>query len=372
MKLRRRLVLAVLSVTLSLGVAGQPANLSVCSYDPPESRLTDLGVSGSLTWFDGPYADDRERAIAANFSADFTGLISSESFARTLDGHAEVRGSSAGWTADLSSSGTLRSFLQEDLFTVAALGVDGSTRSTLEFDLTGGIGSGRFRDVTPLARAIRIQDVLLDLGELLAPIGDDALLDLARILGEVGPTADERVIRLVERLVQTDLLSEGDLDVRGLLAIEEILEISEDTRYCGHDVQARVGATVRFLPAFHLSATGVLLARYAAVPDPISQLESNLSARFRLTAPGEMTLEADVSYGRLLPDGWTANAEYRLAIDRHWTNPAETILSHVVSAGLTTQILGSVGLQFACNAEYRTGDEEITVNLTIHVKADLY
>ena len=372
MRPRRCLPLAVLAVAFSLTVAGQPANLSVCSYDPPESRLTDLGVAGSFNWFDGPYADDRERAIAANLSVDFTGLVSSESFARTLDGHAEVRGSSAGWTADLTSSGTLRSFLAEDLSTVAALGVDGSTRSTLEFDLTGGIGSGRFRDVTPLARAIRIQDVLLDLGELLAPIGDDALLDLAQILGEVGTAAEERVIRLVERLVLTDLLSDGDLDVRGLLAIEEVLEATEDVRYCGHDVQARVGATVRFLPTFDLSATGMLLARYAAVPDPVSQVESNLLARFRLTDPSQMTLEADVSYGRLLPDGWTASAEYRVAIDRHWTNPTDTSFSHVVSAGLTTQILGSVGLQFSCNAEYRTGDEEITIHLAVHVEADLY
>jgi len=363
--------LAVVTLAVSSGVRGQSATPSVCSYDPPESRVSDLSIAGSLTWFDGPYSDDRERAVAANLVADFTGLTSSASFGRTLDGHAEVRGTTSGWSADLAGSGTLRSFLREDLFVVAALGLDGSSRSTLELDLSGGVGSGRFRDVTPLARAIRIQDALLDLGELLAPIGSAALLDIAQVLGEVGPTDDERVIRVVDRIVETELLSNEDLGVQGLLTIEEILEENNGVRYCGRDVQVRVGGTARLLPTFSLSGTGTLLARYAAVPDPVSQVESSLLARFRLVDPSQMSVEADLSYARLLPDGWTASAEYRFAIDRMWTDPTETAFSHALSAGLTTKVFGSIGLQVACNAEYHTGDEEITLNLTIHVEADL-
>ncbi len=371
MRHRKDFALVLVASVVSLSLLGQPATFSVCSYDPPESRLTNLEVAGSFSWYDGPYADDRERAIAANLLGDFTGLISSASFARTLDGHAEVRGTAAGWAAALTGSGTVRSFVDDDLFIVAALGLDGSTRSTLELDLTGGIGSGRFRDVTPLARAIRIQDALLDLKELLAPIGGDALLDLAQILGEVGPADDERMIRLVERLVETELLSDDELAVRGLLAVEEILEATDDARYCGRDVQARIGATARLLPSFNLSGTGVLLARYAAVPDPVSQFESTLLTRIRLADPNQMTVEANLSYARLLPDGWTAHADYRLGIDRMWTDPTETVFSHAANASLTTQLFGSVGLRFSCDFEYRTGDEEITVNLTIHVEADL-
>ena len=164
----------------------------------------------------------------------------------------------------------------------------------------GGIGTGRFRDVTPLAQAIRIQNDLLDLGELLAPVGDDALLDLAQVLGEVGPTDDEKVVQLVERLIGTGLVPGNELGVRGLLAVEEILT-STETRLCGNDIQARLGASAMLSPTFNLSATGTLLVRYAAVPDPVSQFDSSAEAKIRLARPEEMSIESDISYARSLP-----------------------------------------------------------------------
>ncbi|MBU0596033.1 hypothetical protein KJ567_05065, partial [Candidatus Bipolaricaulota bacterium] len=188
----------VLLILLSAAIAvagpavGQQQVLTICDYESPESRIADLGLQGSFSWYDGPYADDRNRIYAASLTADYSGLYSSESFAQQFDARADVRGKSSGWTVDLDGTGSVLAFLDESLFAVGAFGIDASNEVRLEADLTAGIGTGRFRDVTPLAQAIRIQNVLLDRGELLAPVSNETLLDLAQILGEVGPSDDER------------------------------------------------------------------------------------------------------------------------------------------------------------------------------------
>ena len=373
-----RLTIAMTLLLILLPAVVLGGTLSVCNYEPPESRISDLGLQGSFNWYDGPYADDRNRAISASLVGDYTGIYSSASFGQVFDARTEMRVDANGWTASLSGSGSLRSFfvaervVSADLFGVGAVGFDASTRTGLGLDLTGGVGTGRFRDVTPLAQAIWIQNELLDIGELLAPVTNEALLDLAQILGGVAQTDDEKVVLLVDRLVATELVPGDELGVRGLLAIEEILTSGDVTRLCGHDIQARVGVSAILYPEFSLATTGILLVRYAAVPDPVSQFDSSAEAKLRLARPEEMSVQTELSYTRRLPDGWTARAEYRLNIDRMWSDPTATVISHTASGSLTTQIFGSVGLSLVGSAQYHTGDEEATLSLTVYVETDLF
>jgi len=371
----RTIALMLLAFSLSIITLG--STLSVCDYEPPESRISDLGLLGSFHWADGPYADDRNRTISASLVGDYTGIYSSESFGQALDARTEFRADDNGWMASLLGSGSLRSFFAAgqasaaDLFGVGAVGFSASTRAGLELDLTGGIGTGRFRDVTPLAQAIWIQNELLDLGELLAPVSDATLLDLARILGGIGPTDDEKVVGLVDRLVATELVSGEDLGVRGLLAIEDVLAAGEETRLCGRDLQVRLGISAMLYPEFSLATTGNLLVRYAAVPDPVSQLDSSAEAKIRLAHPEQMNVQAELSYARRLPDGWTARAEYRVSVDRGWSDSSTTVVSHVASGSLTTQVFGSVGVSLVGSAQYLTGDEEVTLSLAVYMETDL-
>ena len=360
------------SAVTAVPCLGQQHVLSVCQYEPPESRVSTLGLQGSFSWYDGPFADDRNRAISAGLTIDYTGLYSAASLGRQLDGRVEVRGSNDGWMFDLSGAGSLQAYFDGDRFGVGAFGVDAAGGSLLEVDLTAGIGKGRFRDVTPLALAIRIQNELLDIGELLAPLPNDTLLDLAQILGEIGPTDDERIVRLAERLKETGLIHGDDLDVRGLLAIEKVLAAGDAVRLCGSDAQVRLGASATLSPEFRLAATGVLLGHYAVVPDPVSQFETRAEVKLRLAHLEQFDVNAELSYVRRLPDGWTARANYRVHVDRMWSGGSSTTVSHALSAGLTTQVFGNVGLSLIGDARYETGDEEITTSLAVHVDADLF
>jgi hypothetical protein len=125
------------------------------------------------------------------------------------------------------------------------------------------------------------------------------------------------------------------------------------------------------LPEVKLSTTGVVLVRYALVPDPVSQVEASARAKVRLAHLEQMSISADFSYARRLPDEWKARATYRLEVDRMWTNDDATTIIHALSSSLATQILGSVGLSLVADAEHRTGDEEITFSIGVHLEADL-
>ena len=276
------------------------------------------------------------------------------------------------WRAEIAGAGSLSSYFSDDLFGVGAIGLDAASESGLEVDLTGGVGKGRFRDVTPLAQANEIQNTLLDLGELFAPIGDKALLDLAQILGEVGTSNASKVVELSERLLATELVPGDQLGVRGLLAVEEILDSYDETRLCGYDLEARVGVVARFFPEFNLSTTTILQARYAAVPTPVSRVRTSMEAKFRLSDPSEFIAFGDASYSHRLPEGWTGRLDYRLVYDREWTVAGLSAISHSLFGSLTTQVFGAAGLSLVAHAQYKTGDEELTLTLSLYLEADLF
>jgi len=366
----RRLV-TVLLVLVPFGVpAAAQSVLSICDYTPPESRVTSLSFQGNLQWYDGPFLDDRTRVLSATASAEYELLYSSDASGHRIDAFTELRGDESGWSFALRGDSDLKAFWSGDTFGLAAFGVDASNGG-LEADLTAGLGIGRFRDVTPLAQATRIQNRLLDLGVLLAPLESDALLGLARILGDVDSTEDERTVALAEHLISTGLVKDGDLGVRALLAIEEILGSPEGGRLCGRDVQARVGLSATVMPDMLIATTGVVLYNFAIVPDPVSQLTSSGSCKARLARLEELYGELGATYSRSLVAGWTARASYRLTYDHGWSHPDEIEVGHVLAGSLTTQVLGSIGLSLAGELRYVTGDEEITSLLTVHLTYDL-
>lgn len=365
------IVCAALLTPASFPLHAQSVGRSVCDYFPTESRIEDLSLQGWFSFYDGPYADDRERASSADLIMEYSRLYSSAALGHSLDARVEARGTLNDWLLELTGSGSLRRHLEDRFFLVGGLSTDGAWADRWEADLTGGVGTGRFRDVTPLAQAIRVQNSLLDLGELLAPVGEEVLLELAQILGDVSFTDDEKTIALSDRLLETDLTVGDQLSVRGLLVIEQIIGSEDQTRLCGRDIQARLGATLRLVPEWSLAATGIIHGRYAAVPDPISQIDAAAEMRVRLGHPNEFRVDSDVSYTRRLPGNWRLRAEYRLGIDRMWTDPEQTSVVHRLSGSLSTELFNSIGLSVSGDLEHRTGDEEISFSLAVQLEADL-
>ncbi len=210
-------------------------------------------------------------------------------------------------------SGTFREYPFPEFPYFVFGGIEGTidtkyTRPLVE--TRAGVGYGRFTDVTPLVRALRIEEKLLRRGALLAALPEGTLLDVAKEIGrrQMYPSASDLAAALAKILAKETGVT---LDPRSILLIEETLEEPGLERYCGWAVQFGLGyALSRPQPgsilAFNVSLQG------AMTPDPRSQIlfKTDLSAPYQVFE--EYSLNLSASYAYRLNETATFSAQYTL------------------------------------------------------------
>ena len=344
--------------------------LSPCDYAPAESAFLRLSTEGSLQWYDDAYTDDRGSSLSGSALADFEQIYDSGSFAYRLDANTELSLRPEDLQIEASVAGDYKRYARDDLFTVGAVELAADTADGFEANATGGLGIGRFRDVTPLAKAIRIQNAFLDMGILLAPLEEPILLETAQILGEIGSTQDEKIAHIEQLLLETGLVKDDEIGALGLLRLEEIVASLEDARLCGWDVQARVGVSVSAWPFKGLVDTLVLDWNWAVVPVPVLQWVAGASIKLRPTQWDNYVAGLELSTSQRLQEDWRVRADYRLSYDHLWSGAVPTI-DHRLHASLLAEIAANVSVSVTGEIGYQTGDEEPTAMITVHLAYDI-
>ena len=350
--------------------------LSPCAYTPAESRLTQLAVQGSFQLYDDPYRDDRNSAFTGTLQADFTRLLDSERFGYRLDGRGRIGLSPSGLDPQLQGSGSFKRYLSDadrgdDRFAVGAVEVRLARAALPYLNVTGGLGLGRFRDVTPLAKAIRIHDQLLDRGALLGPLPPEKLLEIAREIGRPGRSAGEVLERIESLIEATGLVGDEGLGARDLLEIEQILTSREEARLCGWEFQGGVGFEVSGAgpeaPALHEAL--VLSGRYAQVPDPLTQWTASARWTSGFDPLARYALQVTASYGRQLASG---HLRLRYTFTRDRLSNEQPLDRHQLSGTLTLPISLNFSLVIQGEIVYQTGFEEPAESLTVQFSYDVF
>jgi hypothetical protein len=340
---------------------------------PAESHLTSLNLQGSFQWFDSATQNGSGNMLSGTLVADFTQLFESELFGYRVDGNVDISLTSSGLTPQLNGTADFKRYFKDDSFGIGVIGSRYTDTTGVEIDATGGLGFGRFRDVTPLAKAIQIQNVLLDKGFLLGPLTDDVLQSLAQELGRVGPSLDEKLVTLERLITGTGLVQEEGLGARGLFAMEEIASSSVEARLCGWDVQARVGVAASGFPSPQFSEAIVLSWNYALVPDPVSQWRASARWLSGLTRLGRYFLEGSLFYGRRIRENWRVRANYDFTRDWMWNAGVTTPVDrHQLSLSLLCQLSSKLSLTVDGEISHESGDEEPTETLSIHLSYDVF
>ncbi len=331
-----------------------------------------LSTQGSLQWYDDAYADDRDSSLSGGALADFQHLYASGSFGYRLEANAELVLRPEDLQLEAGFSGDFKRYVRDDVFTVGAIELFGDIADGFEASVTGGLGVGRFRDVTPLAKAIKVQNAFLDMGILLAPLEEAVLLEVAQTLGEVGSTQDEKIAQVEQLLLATGLVKDDEIGARGLLRLEEIVTSLEEARLCGWDVQARVGVTASAWPFEGLVDTGVLDWNWAAVPTPVWQWVAGATLKARPTRWDHYIAEFKFSTSRRLRETWRVRADYQFSYDHHWgAADGDPTVDHRLRASLLADIAANFSVSLTSQIGYETGDEEPTAMLTIHLAYDI-
>lgn len=287
--------------------------VSICQYQAPTTNLLRGEAALNYHYFEDPatlgpdistgkftiagewLVDSPARGVGLGFQGEFTfyGLALTSAFTQL--------------------SGTFREYPFSGLSYFVFGGVEGTvdTRYTRPLvEARAGVGYGRFTDVTPLVRALRIEEKLLQRGALLSALRESTLLRLAQEIGrrQMYTSLSDLAAALAKILsAETGL----NLDPRSILLIEEVLNEAGLERYCGWAVQLGLGYVLS-RPQPGATLTFNFSLQGAVSPDPRAQIlfKSDLSAPYQVFE--EYTLNVSASYTYRLNEAASFVAQYTL------------------------------------------------------------
>lgn len=368
-----RFIIVCFFLAVSSGPAIQAAISTPCDYTSPESHLMGLTLQGSLQWFGDAFLSDAGDMVTGNLLTDFVQLFESSLFGYSLDGTADLAFSATTFSLELRGESNFKWYVHEDTFAIGAIDARYAEMGGMGLDLTGGLGYGRFRDVTPLSRAIRVQNTLLDEELLLAPLTDEILQTMARTIGRIDMALPDKLVALERLLVETGLVQNDDLGARGLFLIEGIATSPMEARLCGWDIQFRLGVAVSGFPSPQFSEAVVVSGNYAIVPDPVSQFQTNARLLTRVSKLNAYLVEGSLFYGRRIREDWRIRASYDFSSDCTRTEENEgPVYDHRLLISLLGQVSSRLSLTIDGELRYQTGDEELARSLAVRFSYDLF
>lgn len=298
---------------LTLSNLSYAQSLSLCDYTPSQSQFLDLKVAGNFRSINNP--GQHNTLFSGNARFDVVYLLDTQRRGATVNGNLQFDLNDASLGA-LSLSPNGKYFPGDNDFFML-LGLDVQSLGTLNFrDLSvsalTGYGYGRFRDVTPFATILSVQNQLLRLGKLSEPLPDETLKHLAELIGQraQNPAVGKLVNDIQQTLEQSGLILGGPLAAPSLLTIERILQDKSASKFCGWETS--LGVELQMAPAFNI--LGLFAFQYALAPAPRSQLILNTKWSFAPdvlgAVPGTFFLDSQFSYTYQLNEFIQAQGRY--------------------------------------------------------------
>lgn len=238
-------------------------NVSVSDYNVPVSTAKILRLNGSYNWSQSSYTDST--VVTANNAAAtiiFRSFYSSLPFAWFFDVDGTGSKKFGNWTYEISIRPRINKYVWDDKnwFGFAKLDVrsarqlDSLNRNTfkhIESNFQVGGGYGRYINVTALAKAVRIEEHLVNEGVIKDHMPKETMIKIANIIdresefrGIYGDTYEKEWYEAIEKEIrESGYLVGNALGAIGILRIQEVLKgINEivNQRYYGWDLDLGV------------------------------------------------------------------------------------------------------------------------------------
>ena len=271
-------LVTVLLLAVSLSASG----VDLCSFRSPLTDLTFFFMTFNYSYMDLPDTPHID-VSSGRFSASFSRTHDESDFALSTAATAEVSFDHLKLERVLGDAYMSSRFYVADadpLYMFAEVRADyanASVQSGLE--LRFGTGLGRLTDVSPLARAIRIESTLLDAFVLPGPLSDTSLQTMGQLIGrEEEFSGIGALVSAIESIIESD--SGVALDTRALLSIAEQIRSEVVSQQCGWTAQVGLGYE--------------LLRRFGGTRKLLLSLSTDLARPMGLTS--QVKVHADISY----------------------------------------------------------------------------
>lgn len=343
-------LLSALLVGVGVSVMAQGLTFPLCTYVPPESRGVSLALSGGYERFEDRFQDDRDNRQSGHLLLEGVLFEDHPEWGYRLDasGALSLGAEAVDLELNLESDGRFQRYLGENLFLFGgadSLGLPGE--EGLSLNALAGAGWGRFRDVTPLAQASRLVELLLARGLLEAEPEPEVLLQVAQALARHAELGLAGALHEVEATLGVTL----DLDTG--LQIQQVLQAA-GRRFCGWEVTLAGGYEV-IDPSGPQDAFVRARANVARALGAHSELLARASWRAPLPWRNEAVLSTSVNYLRTLTPTTRLSVAYRF---NRIQKAAEVGVLHVADVRLSWLIQSGLSAALSWKGQTGTGYEE--------------
>jgi hypothetical protein len=365
---RKHLVQAAFLLLAALAIGGSVGfGQALCEFVMPESTIQMATASFSYRHYDDgrtPEVDSSGGRVDARFERlyDSPDLGYTMSAATQLDLDTWVASS---WLASGVMSYRYYYAQELPLFAYAGVTIDTATYYRQPgCEIRAGVGIGRFRDVTPMARTLRIMDALSRSGNIKKAVSSQAMLRIADLIARSdGFDEAEAYVAAVAEMIASSV--GGPLDSVGVLAVQTELEQEADERYCGAILQTGVGYELVDPNGETEDILYVFSGDVGRALTPDSQIRCRLSwSGASGDFLGENTSLLEVTYEAKQPDGNGVKGTY--SVRRAAAGDRGAVTSQAATVAYTLDLAGSdMILGLALSRE--TGDPKWTIDLSVSV-----
>ncbi len=288
----------------SVGAQLSLPSISLCDYTIPETTYQDLGLTFSYLFYDDPNLSSEGDISKGSASGNYTYIYSNPDYSINLNSNANLSLSDSDLSYNAFGAGRYNFYpiVDNNLFLFGGLRVDFSDgfAEIAGVKATTGTGFGRFKNVTPMVKAVLIDQMLIERNAISRHLPEGTLQGIAQNIGAIGPETEiaavvDDIVTMIER---TGAVTVGGLGAIEVLRVRETVENSIDQRLCGWEIRA--GAAYEILDP-QAGVRDILLdaaARYAHPFTPYSQLllEVDFASTFEVTENFTVKGLADYTY----------------------------------------------------------------------------
>jgi hypothetical protein len=367
--MRRWMFVAVL-LGLNLATFATP----LCDYRSPKTDLSDLVIGFSYQYHNDPHAVKELDIRSGRFSVDYVRLYDTPEFGFDVALHNEMLISvSDVSTFNMQAGGSYKQYFssEEDLFAFAG----GDARSSSSYQalilsVSLGVGTGRFTDVTPLAKATRIDEFLVKRGSLsdhLHPVDLQILADEIGSLASYDSPAD--LLTAAQEIIEdSGRVKVGGLDALDISEMTRLIQDGSFSRYCGGDIKVGLGYEVLDPTGEEgaLRITGAFNYAFATGPNVQFLLQGSCSSSPDLLQTNRVDVTSSLDY--LVFDFLTLQGIYAFSRETRARIPTDI---HKLSFDLVLEPLETAGVVLGIEFEHRPYYLEWRADVRLSISMEL-
>jgi len=321
---------AAMGVAILLVAIGPVSSaIPLCDYSSPRTSLSDLNISFSYQYHQDPYGLTDRNIDEGQLHIDYTRHFDAPDFGYDAAVTNDMNISALSLSSfAMSGQGNLKWYFnpKAPYFALAgATAKSASTYQTIGLFAKLGIGYGRFTDVTPLAKAMEIDDYLVSHGSITHHLEAIDLQSIAHEIDNIGtyPSIADLLSALREIVESSGVAKPTGLDALDIYEMMQIVQDNSHPRYCGGSISAGLGYEIVNAQGEPRNVLATVTFNYAFTTTPQAQflVQGTFSGAYDFLQTNQMSVQA--SYDYMISQILDVSAAYAFSRETYGGEPTD-------------------------------------------------